>query len=117
VDAKLKPFPSAEPGISGLDTLLALALRLVEEDLLPLGELIARLTANPAQIFDLPGGRLAAGEIADLIIVDPETHWICKSANFVSKGKNTAFEGWDFNGSVTHTIIDGEVVYEAKPSG
>ncbi len=113
VDAKLKPFPSAEPGISGLDTLLALALRLVDEELLPLGELIARLTANPAQIFDLPGGRLAAGEIADLIIVDPETHWICRAADFVSKGHNTAFEGWDFRGSVTQTVIDGEVVYEA----
>jgi dihydroorotase len=113
VDAKLKPFPSAEPGISGLDTLLALALRLVDEELLPLGELIARLTANPAQIFDLPGGRIAAGEIADLIIVDPETHWICKAENFVSKGRNTAFEGWDFRGSVTHTLIDGEIVYQA----
>ena len=116
VDAKLKPFPSAEPGISGLDTLLALALRLVDEDLLPLGELIARLTANPARIFDLPGGLIAAGEIADLIIVDPETHWICRAADFVSKGRNTAFEGWDFRGSVTHTLIDGEVVYSASTS-
>jgi dihydroorotase len=116
VDAKLKPFPSAEPGISGLDTLLALALRLVEEDLLPLAELIARLTQNPAKIFGLPGGSLGAGEIADLIIVDPGTHWICKSENFVSKGKNTPFEGWDFNGSVTHTIIDGELVYESTPA-
>jgi len=111
VDAKLKPFPSAEPGISGLDTLLPLALRLVDEDLLPLAELIARLTLNPATILSLPGGKMAPGEIADLVIVDPESHWICKSENFVSKGKNTAFEGWDFRGSVTHTIINGEIVY------
>jgi dihydroorotase len=116
VDAKLKPFPSAEPGVSGLDTLLALAMRLVDEDLLPISALISRLTANPATIFGLPGGKIAVGEIADLIVVDPDTHWICNSANFISKGKNTPFEGWDFNGSVTHTIIDGEVVYEAAPS-
>ena len=116
VDAKLKPFPSAEPGISGLDTLLALAMRLVEEDLLPISALIALLTANPATIFGLPGGKIAVGEIADLIVVDPDTHWICKSADFVSKGRNTPFEGWDFQGSVTHTIIDGEVVYEATPA-
>jgi len=115
VDAKLKPFPSAEPGISGLDTLLALALRLVEEDLLPLAELIARLTRNPATIFGLSGGRIATGEIADLIVVDPETHWICKAEDFISKGKNTPFEGWDFNASVTHTVIGGEIVYEAAP--
>jgi dihydroorotase len=113
VDAKLKPFPSAEPGISGLDTLLMLALRLVEEEVLPLPELIAKLTLNPATILGLPGGRIATGEVADLIIVDRDAHWICDAARFLSKGKNTAFGGWDFNGQVTHTIVDGNIVYEA----
>ena len=55
---------------------------------------------------------MAAGEAADLIIVDPDSHWICRADQFISKGKNTAFEGWDFNGSVTHTLVGGEVVYE-----
>jgi dihydroorotase len=113
VDAKLKPFPSAESGISGLDTLLALALRLVEEEVLPLPEMIAKLTLNPATILGLPGGRIATGEVADLIIVDQDTHWICDAARFLSKGKNTAFGGWDFNGQVTHTLVDGNIVYEA----
>lgn len=113
VDAKLKPFPSAEPGISGLDTLLLLALRLVEEKLLPVGELIARLTLNPATIMGLPGGKIELGEVADLIIVDRDSHRICSADDFISKGKNTAFEGWDFNGSVTCTLIDGCIVYEA----
>jgi dihydroorotase len=113
IDAKLKPFPSAEPGISGLDTLLALALRLVEEEVLPLADLIAKLTLNPAAIFELAGGKIEVGELADLIIIDPDSHWICTSANFISKGKNTAFEGWDFNGRVTHTLVDGNIVYQA----
>lgn len=113
VDAKLKPFPSAAPGISGLDTLLPLALRLIEEGVLPVAELIARLTLNPATILGLPGGNIGIGEIADLIIVDPEPHWICAASNFISKGKNTAFEGWDFRGRVTHTLVDGNVVYQA----
>jgi len=113
VDAKLKPFPSAEPGISGLDTLLALALRLVAEDVLSLPDLIAKLTMNPASIFGLPGGKIGVGEAADLIIVDPDSHWICDAANFISKGKNTAFQGWDFHGSVTHTLIDGKIIYQA----
>ena len=113
VDAKLKPFPSAEPGISGLDTLLPLALRLVEEGVLPLADLIASLTLNPATILGLPGGKIGIGEIADIIIVDAESHWICSAANFISKGKNTAFEGWDFHGRVTHTLVAGKVVYAA----
>ena len=113
VDAKLKPFPSAQPGISGLDTLLPLALRLVAEEVLPLGSLIARLTSNPAGILGLPGGKISVGEVADLIIVDPDSHWICDPARFVSKGKNSPFGGWDFHGSVTHTLIDGNVIYQA----
>ena len=113
VDAKLKPYPSAEPGISGLDTLLPLAMRLVEEDIVSLPELIAKLTLNPALILGLPGGRIGIDEVADLIIVNPYSHWICSSARFISKGRNTAFEGWDFRGSVTHTLVDGNIVYEA----
>ncbi len=112
VDAKLKPFPSAEPGISGLDTLLPLALRLVEEGVLPLPDLVAKLTLNPARILGLPGGNIETGAAADLIIVDPEIHRICRAADFVSKGKNTAFEGWDFEGGVTHTIVAGSIVYQ-----
>jgi len=113
VDAKLKPFPSAEPGISGLDTLLPLALRLVEEDVVSLPEVIAKLALNPALILGLPGGRIGIGEVADLIIVNPGSHWICSAGKFISKGRNTAFEGWDFHGRVTHTLVDGAVVYTA----
>ena len=113
VDAKLKPFPSAEPGISGLDTMLALAIRLADENLLPLAEIVARVTSNPARILDLPGGVIDLGAAADLIIVDPDSHWICKAESFISKGKNTAFEGWDFRGGVTHTIVGGRVVHQA----
>jgi dihydroorotase len=112
VDAKLKPFPSAQPGISGLDTLLPLGLRLVAEGVLPLGALIATLTSNPATLLGLPGGKIGVGEVADLIIVDPDCHWICDPARFVSKGKNTPFGGWDFQGSVTHTLIDGKIIYQ-----
>jgi len=113
VDAKLRPYPSAEPGISGLDTLLPLALRLVEEDVVSLPELVARLTLNPALILGLPGGRIGIDEVADLVIVNPGSHWICSAGKFISKGRNTAFEGWDFNGSVTHTLVDGNIVYQA----
>ncbi len=112
VDAKLRPYPSAEPGVSGLETLLALALQLVEEKVLDLPRLVRCLTLNPATILRLPGGRLEAGESADLIVVDPDAHWVCRAGELLSKGKNTAFDGWDFTGRVTHTIIGGELVYD-----
>jgi len=110
-DAKLRPFPSAEPGISGLDTLLPLALRLVEEKLLSLAEIIACISLKPAQIIGLPAGRIETGALADIIVVDPDTPYLCRADDFVSQGKNTAFEGWDFNCRVTSTIVSGEVVF------
>ena len=110
-DAKLQPFPSAEPGISALDTLLPLALRLVEENLLSLPEVIAKISINPARILHLPAGQIAAGELADIIIVDPGSNWLCSGKDFVSRGKNTAFEGWDFNGRVLTTLVAGQQVY------
>ncbi len=112
-DAKLRPFPSAEPGISALDTMLALALRLVDDGLLSLPEMAAKISLNPAKIMGLQGGRAEVDQVADLIIVDPQQHWVCSPENFVSKGKNTPFAGWDFTGRVTHTLIDGEIVFQA----
>lgn len=113
IDAKLCPFPSAEPGISGLDTLLPLAIRLAEEGLMTLPEVIARLTVYPAELLGIPAGRIAPGELADICIIDPEAHYLCRGQDFISKGKNTPFEGWDFNGRVTNTIVAGQVVYKA----
>jgi dihydroorotase len=111
IDAKLRPFPSAEPGISGFDTLLPLAIRLVEENVLSMPEAIAKLSTEPARILGLPAGQIAIGELADIVIVDPAAHWICSGENFASKGRNTAFEGWDFNGRVSQTLVAGQIVY------
>ena len=111
IDAKLRPFPSAEPGISAFDTLLPLAIRLVEEKVLSMPGVIAKLSINPARILGLPAGQIAAGEAADIIIVDPGAHWDCRGKNFASRGKNTAFEGWDFNGRVTQTLVAGQIVF------
>jgi len=115
VDAKLRPFPSAEPGISTFDTLLPLAIRLVEENVLSMPEVIAKLSIAPARILGLPAGQIALGELADIVIIDPDVHWLCSGRNFSSRGKNTAFEGWDFNVQVLHTLVAGQVVYSAQP--
>ncbi len=114
IDAKLCPFPSAEPGISAFDTLLPLAIRLVEENVLTLPEAIAKLSIKPAHILGLPAGQIGVGELADIVVVDPDAHWLCSGKDFASMGKNTAFEGWDFNGRVSHTLVAGKVVYQSN---
>jgi len=111
IDAKLCPFPSAEPGISSLDTLLPLALRLAEEGLMTLPEVISRLTINPAKLLGISAGNLTNGHCADICIIDPDAHYLCLGKDFISRGKNTPFDGWDFNGRVITTISAGKVVY------
>ena len=110
-DAKLGPFPSTEPGISGLDTLLPLGLRLVDEQVIGLGELIHRLTAGPAGILGLPCGNLSAGAIADVCVFDPERIWQLDTGTMKSSGLNTPFLGWELKGRATHTLLEGKLVY------
>lgn len=113
-DAKLAPFPETEPGISALETLLPLTLRLVEEGLMPLSEAIARLTTGPARILGIEGGDLSPGARADLCIYDPRVSWELTVDGLHSAGKNTPFLGWRFTGRVTHTLLAGRLVYSAE---
>lgn len=110
-DAKLGPFPSTEPGISGLDTLLPLGLRLVDENVLGLAELIRRLTAGPAAILGLAAGTLSVGAAADICVFDPELSWQLDAGSLHSNGHNTPFLGRELKGRATHTLLEGRVVY------
>ncbi|HXH03763.1 MAG TPA: dihydroorotase [Candidatus Competibacteraceae bacterium] len=112
VDAKLGPFAETEPGISALETLLPLGLKLVAEDVLPLPALIERLTVGPARILGLAAGTLAPGARADVCIFDPEAQWIVDSASLLSRGHNTPFLGWELKGRVSHTLLAGRLVYD-----
>ena len=73
-DAKLTPFGESEPGISGLETLLPLTLKLVSEELLTLSQALALLTANPARILGIDSGHLGVGATADVCIFDWRTN-------------------------------------------
>jgi dihydroorotase len=111
-DAKLAPFSDAEPGISGLETLLPLTLKLVDEQVLTLSEAIALLTHRPAEILGIDAGELGVGATADVCIIDPQSAWTLSPDGFVSRGRNSPFLGWSFRGRVTHTLVGGKLVFE-----
>ncbi len=113
-DAKAAPFPDTEPGISGLETLLPLTLKLVEQGVMDLSSAIARLTSGPATILGLPLGSLTPGLAADICIYDPNDRWFVDREKLVSQGKNTPFQGWEMPGRVTHTFLKGRLVYAFK---
>ncbi len=110
-DAKLAPFAESAAGISGIETLLPLTLKLVTEGVLSMSEAIAHLSAKPAQLLGLEQGNLAVGSIADITIFDPHKDWIVSEETLISRGKNSPFIGWEMQGAVTTTLLDGEIVY------
>lgn len=110
-DAKLAPYPATEPGISGIETLLPLTLKLVESGSLTLNTAIASITCNPAKILDLDTGHLTVGQPANLCLIDPEKEWVFNIDEMLSHGKNTPFSGWNFKGKVIRTFIKGNTVF------
>lgn len=113
-DAKDGPFSATEPGISGLETLLALTLRLVHDGVLPLATAVERLTWGPARVLGLDSGHLGIGAPADICIFDPDTEWSVEASAWLSRGSNTPFLGWPLKGRVTHTLLGGRLVFKRE---
>ena len=111
-DAKLGPFAETKPGISGLESLLSLTLKLVEDEELSLQKAIASLTQHPAQILGIDAGHLSLGAQADICIIDPKASVTCDPTSFISAGKNSPFSGWHFNYDIAYTLLNGQIAYK-----
>jgi len=107
VEFDLSPF-----GIVGLETALPLSLTLVEKGIITLNQLITKLTYIPSDIAKLNKGTLKKGSVADIAIFDPGEEVIIDRNNFLSKGKNSPFDGWNLKGRVKYTISNGKIAYK-----
>lgn len=120
-DAKTLPFAEAEPGATGLELLLSLALKWGSENGQGLAQTLAKITSAPVGVLGDSLGSLAAsagkiveGGVADLCLFDPEARWIVRSGNLRSQGKHTPFGGYEVPGRVRCTLVAGAVAYEAR---
>lgn len=106
----------AANGITGLETAFALLYtHLVLPGKVRLTELLQWLTAGPADAFNLQGaGHIQPGMPADLAIFDLYKQFTFKDEDYLSKGHNTPFTGWDVQGQTVMTLVDGRVVYQRK---
>jgi len=115
-DAKEREFDDAPNGIIGLETALGLAVtELVATGLLSLADLVTRMSVMPARIFNLPGGTLAPGAAADVVVLDPGMAWTVRPEEFFSKSRNTPFTGRRLTGRAETTIVRGQVVFAREP--
>jgi dihydroorotase len=111
IAAKLDVFSATEPGISSLETMLPLTLRLVTDGTLTMNHAIERLTSGPAAIVGTQLGSLSPGSDADVCVFSPQAEWTINQQSWLSQGKNTPFWGEAMKGQVVYTIHNGRVVY------
>lgn len=111
-EEKAKPLTEAPSGILGLETALALCNEhLVQNDVLTMPQMLAKLTCNPADMYGLDAGYLAENGPADLVIFNPKEAWTFEKAH--SKSQNSPFLGQTLTGKVHATICAGKVIYHA----
>jgi dihydroorotase len=113
-DVKSLPFGLAEPGYSGIETLLALMLTLYHGGHLSLMQVLALTSYHPAQILGLSGGQITIGAPADLVLIDIDRSWQIRGQTFASLSGSTPFEGAPVQGRVLGTWVDGTRVFDPQ---
>jgi dihydroorotase len=111
LDEKDVEFNLAMNGIIGLETSLSLSLKLVDDGVLTLNQLIAAMSCAPSTILNLERGTLASGSVADITLIDPDIEWVVEADKLASKSKNSPFLGWKIKGGASATIVAGNVVF------
>jgi len=112
-DEKEQAFDDAPFGLVGLETAVGIIMtHFVHSNQLTLAEMVNRMSCTPARAFNLPGGTLKEGSIADVTVIDPDAVWRVDATKFLSKSRNTPFGGWRMKGRAVMTVVGGRVVWE-----
>ncbi len=114
-DEKLLPFGEASPGATGLELLLSLMLKWVEDKRDAgkdaMSRALAKITSDAARVAGLPAGDLSVGACADVVVFDPAARWTVNASALASQGKHTPFLGYELAGQVKATIVSGRVAF------
>lgn len=112
-EEKSRSIDKAPFGIVGSETAVALTMtELVHTGIINYMQMAAKMSYNPAKVLGIDKGTLNVGAIADITIIDPEKEYTVNTEDFVSKGKNTPFNGYKAKGMVVRTIVSGKTVYK-----
>lgn len=112
IDEKDVEFNVAMNGIIGLETSLPLSLKLVEEGILTVNQMVEKMSCNPSNILSLGRGSLKVGAVADITVIDPSLEWVVEADKLASKSKNSPWLGQDMKGAAVATIVAGSLKYE-----
>ncbi len=119
-DAKNLPFAESEPGATGVELLLSLALKWSQDTGVPLSTALGTITCGPAAVLGASlekrqgrVGCLVVGGVADVCIFDPQAAWVVEPSALRSQGKHTPFSGYELPGRVRTTLVGGQVAFQA----
>jgi len=117
-DAKALPFAESEPGATGVELLLSLALKWGQDSKLNMARVLEVLTSGPARVLgsslgslQSSAGQLVNGAVADICVFDPAASWVVKPEALRSQGKHTPFSGYELPGQVRCTIVGGQIAF------
>ncbi len=110
---KEQEFERAPNGITGLETALGLAMRVLHRQHgMPLAQVLALMSSGPAKVVGLrEAGSLSVGKWGDLVVFDPALEWPYRAASSLSKSKNSPFDNFVMTGRVIRTIVAGQTVF------
>jgi dihydroorotase len=110
IEEKDVEYDAAAFGIVGLETSVGLILtHLVEKGILTLGQMLEKMSINPARILGLKSSHLLEGEAPSLTLIDPNLKWKVDKNRFLSKSRNTPFDGWEVKGKPVGVINHGQI--------
>ena len=119
-DGKALPFAESEPGATGVELLLSLALKWGQESGTGLTRALAVLSSEPARVLgsalgtlQSSAGQLAIGGVADVCVFDPLSQWVVNADVLRSQGKHTPFSGYELPGRVRCTLVGGQIAFQA----
>ena len=112
-EEKSRSIDKAPFGIVGSETAVALTMtQLVHTGIISYMQMAEKMSYNPAKVLGIDKGTLNVGAVADITIIDPQKEYTINSEEFLSKGKNTPFNGYKAKGMVVRTIVSGKTVYK-----
>lgn len=110
-EEKERDFARAPNGVVGFETSFAVGYTyLVERGHLTLSELVEKMSLNPSKILGIRRGSLSVGAVADIAIFDIDKKYTVNTGDFVSKSKNSPYNGFELSGRLIYTIVNGKVV-------
>ena len=114
-DEKEQAFDDAPFGLIGLETCVGISMTyLFRDEHVGLSDLIHRMSTGPALAFGLEAGTLVPGAPGDVTVLDPDARWTVDARAFLSRSRNTPFDGWELTGRAVATVVGGEVAFRLQ---